>query len=128
MVQKITKGIKVSVETQFEGTFYKSLKLTYAFKYTITIENTSGHTVQLISRYWEIKDTLNATQVVEGEGVIGKTPILQPGEKHTYHSGCLLLSPIGAMSGYYRMINFETKRLFKVNVPTFKLNAPFAVN
>jgi len=128
MVQKITKGILVSVETEFDGVFRKDVGLHYAFKYTIMIENTGSQTVQLISRFWEIKDALNATQIVEGEGVVGKKPILTPGEKHIYSSGCLLMSPIGAMGGYYRMVNFETKRLFKVKVPTFKLNAPFAMN
>ncbi len=128
MVQQVTKGIKISVETHFEGTFYKNYKMQYAFKYQITIENQSKDLVQLTSRYWKIKDSLNNNEIVTGEGVVGKKPVIKPGDSHTYSSGCLLLSPFGAMRGYYNMVNFTTTRRFKVKVPTFKLSAPFAMN
>jgi len=128
MVQQVTRGIKISVETTFEGTFYKNYKMHFAFGYKITIENQSKDSVQLMERHWLIKDSLNHSETVDGEGVIGKKPVLKPGESHIYTSGCLLTSPFGSMSGYYRMVNFTTTRKFKVKVPTFKLSAPFALN
>tara|TARA_R110002072_G_scaffold110599_3_gene238438 strand:- start:9151 stop:9537 length:387 start_codon:yes stop_codon:yes gene_type:complete len=128
MVQQVTKGIKISVETHFEGTFYNNHKMQYAFKYLITIENQSKDLVQLTSRYWKIKDALSCNQVVYGEGVVGKKPVIKPGDSYTYNSGCLLVSPFGAMRGYFTMINFTTTRRFKVKVPTFRLSAPFAMN
>ena len=128
MVQQVTKGIKISVETSFEGTFYKNYKVQFAFGYKITIENQSKDSVQLNSRHWEILDALNYIETVDGEGVIGKKPVLRPGESHTYNSGCLLTSPFGAMGGYYNMVNFTTSKKFKVVIPTFKLSAPFALN
>ncbi len=128
MTQQVTKGIRISVETHFEGMFYKNLKMHYAFGYQITIENQSNDSVQLQSRYWEIKDALNDTETVSGEGVIGKKPILKPGESHRYQSGCLLTGPFGAMSGHYNMINFSNSREFKVNIPSFKLSATYALN
>lgn len=128
MIQQITRGIKISVETNFEGTFYKNYRIHFAFGYKITIENQSKDSVQLTSRFWKIKDALNKTEIVEGEGVIGKKPVLKPGESHTYKSGCLLTSPFGAMSGFYNMINFTSTRKFKVVIPSFKLSAPFALN
>lgn len=128
MVTQITRGIKISVQTNFEGTYFKNHKLHYAFTYEITIENHSKDSVQLTSRHWEIFDSLNNIETVDGEGVIGKKPVLKPGEIHTYSSGCLLSSPHGAMQGFYNMINFTSTRLFKVIVPTFNLNAPFALN
>ncbi|MDY8138804.1 Co2+/Mg2+ efflux protein ApaG [Aquimarina sp. 2201CG5-10] len=128
MVQQITRGIKISVDTTFEGTFYKNYKIHFAFGYRITIENQSKDCVQLTSRFWKIKDALNNTEVVEGEGVIGKKPVLKPGESHTYNSGCLLSSPFGAMKGHYNMVNFTSTRKFKVVIPDFKLSAPFALN
>jgi len=128
MVQQVTQGIKISVKTDFEGTFYKNRKMQYVFAYNITIENQGKDTVQLTSRLWEIKDSLNNTEVVEGEGVIGQKPILQPGERHSYTSGCLLLSPFGAMKGYYNMVNFATTRKFRVSIPLFNLSAPFSMN
>jgi ApaG protein len=128
MVQQVTKGIKISVETTFEGTFYKNYKMHYAFGYKITIENQSKDSVQLHAREWTILDSLNNIETVTGEGVIGKKPILKPSETHTYSSGCLLTSPFGAMHGHYNMINFTTSKEFNVAIPNFKLSAPFALN
>ncbi len=128
MVEQITSGIKISVETNFEGTFFKHEKMHFAFEYQITIFNQSNDVVQLESRQWIILDALNHTQEVSGEGVIGKKPVLHPGESHTYRSGCLLQSPVGSMYGHYKMINFTTTSRFKVIIPTFKLSAPFALN
>ncbi|GAA4268170.1 Co2+/Mg2+ efflux protein ApaG [Hyunsoonleella aestuarii] len=128
MVQQVTRGIKISVITKYEGSFYKDYKIQYAFEYTITIENQSKDSVQLNARHWEILDALNNLETVTGEGVIGKKPVLKPGESHTYTSGCLLTSPFGAMQGFYSMVNFTTTKKFKVIIPTFKLSAPFAIN
>ena len=128
MVSQITSGIKISVLTSFEGTYFKNYKLHYAFSYQITIENNSKDTVQLVTRHWEIFDSLNDNEIVDGEGVIGKKPVLRPGEQHNYSSGCLLSSPYGAMKGHFNMINFTTTRNFKVAIPAFKLAAPFALN
>ena len=128
MVQQVTRGIKISVDTTFEGSFYKNYKIQYAFGYTVTIENQSKDSVQLNARHWEILDALNNIENVSGEGVIGKKPVLKPGESHTYTSGCLLSSPFGAMQGHYSMVNFTTTKKFKVTIPTFKLSATFAIN
>jgi ApaG protein len=128
MVSQITRGIKISVSTSFEGTYFKNYKIHFAFTYEVTIENHSKDSVQLNSRHWEIYDSLNDVEVVDGEGVIGKKPVLKPGEKHTYSSGCLLSSPFGAMRGYYNMVNFTTTKTFRVIIPAFRLSAPFALN
>lgn len=128
MVTQITRGIKISVYTSFEGTYFKNYKIHFAFSYEITIENHSKDSVQLISRHWEIFDSLSDIEIVDGEGVIGKKPVLKPGEIHTYTSGCLLASPFGAMRGHFNMVNFTSTKNFRVIVPTFRLSAPFALN
>ena len=128
MVQQITKGIKISVETTFEGTFYKNYKVHYAFGYKVSIENGSKDVIQLYSRHWKIYDALNNTEFVDGEGVIGKKPVIKPGERHIYSSGCLLISPFGSMQGHYGMINLSNSEKFNVSIPKFKLSAPFALN
>jgi ApaG protein len=128
VVQQVTCGIKISVETTFEGTFYKNYKVNFAFGYKITIENQSKDSVQLNSRYWEVLDALNNIEIIEGEGVVGRKPVLKPGESHTYNSGCLLTSPFGSMQGHYNMVNFSTTNKFIVTIPSFKLSAPFALN
>ena len=128
MVSQITRGIKISVLTTFEGTYFKNHKIHFAFSYEITIENQGKDSVQLISRHWEIFDSLNEVEIVDGEGVICKKPVLKSGESHTYTSGCLLSSPFGSMHGHFNMVNFTTTRSFKVEIPAFKLSAPFAIN
>lgn len=128
MVSQITRGIKISVLTSFEGTYFKNYKINFAFSYEITIENHSKDSVQLMTRFWEIFDSLNDKETVIGEGVVGKKPVLRPGESYTYKSGCLLSSPFGAMRGYFNMVNFTSTRNFRVIVPSFKLSALFALN
>ncbi len=128
MVQQVTKGIKISVVTKFTGTTYRNYRLYYAFSYVVTIENQSNDSVQLLSRRWKIFDSLNHIEVVKGAGVVGKKPILKPSEKHSYNSNCLLTSPIGAMKGYYKMVNFTTTKSFKVQIPTFQLMVSGALN
>ena len=128
MVQQITNGIKISVKTHFEGTRYENYRLNYLFSYQVIIENQSNDSVQLISRNWQIFDSLKDIEIVKGEGVIGKKPILAPKENHKYSSFCSLTSPIGSMSGFYKMINFTTTQKFKVYIPTFQLMIPAILN
>ena len=128
MITQVTKGIKISVMTSFEGTYFKNYKLHFAFSYQVTIENQSKDYVQIFGRHWEIFDSLNQKEVVIGEGVVGQKPIIKPGDSYTYKSGCLLSSPHGCMKGFYNLTNFSTSKAFSVWVPSFKFHAPFALN
>ena len=128
MVQQITKGIKISVKTKYNATSYRNNRLCYTFVYFITIENKSSETLQLTDRFWKIFDSLNTTELVKGEGVVGQTPILKPNDNYTYSSGCFLESTMGAMKGYYTMKNIETLEEFKVYIPTFQLATPVLSN
>jgi len=128
MVQQITKGIKISVKTEYDGTLYRNYRLYHGFSYYITIENQSLKTVQLTDRFWKIFDSLNATEIVQGEGVVGQTPVLEPQDTYTYKSGCFLFSTIGAMTGFYTMVNLENQQSFKVRIPTFQLSTPVSLN
>lgn len=127
MIQQITRGIKISVTTKYKGNIVRNNHTQYAFSYTIEIANQSKDIVQLISRFWNIKDSLNNPIIVQGEGVIGEKPILMPGQKHSYTSGCLLNSPIGAMEGHYNLLSFDSQEEFKVSIPLFKLIAEFSM-
>ncbi|WP_152286981.1 Co2+/Mg2+ efflux protein ApaG [Flavicella marina] len=128
MVEKITKGIKISVQTNYEGVQSRGEYNNHLFSYFITIENQSTDTVQLLSRKWEIFDSMNSKETVVGDGVVGQIPILEPNETYTYRSNCLLESRIGAMRGYFNMINFTSKTHFKVAIPTFQLNVLDTLN
>lgn len=128
MTNQVTKGIKISVDTKYRGTSFRNSKLYHVFSYVINIENRSSETVKLTDRFWKIYDTLNTTEIVSGEGVVGQTPILKPNETYTYSSGCFLKSNMGAMKGFYTMINLDTFEQFKVIVPTFQLSTPLVSN
>lgn len=128
MVQQVTNGIKISVKTNFEGTTFQNQKHYFSFSYSITIENQSNDSVQLISRYWKIFDSLKNTEIVEGEGVIGEKPILKPKKSYTYRSYCNLTSHMGSMKGFFNMINFTSTKRFKVKIPSFQLNVPAVLN
>lgn len=128
MVEQITKGIKISVQTKYDGTTYRNYRLYYNFGYYVTIENNSPETVQLTDRFWRIFDSLNDSEYVQGKGVVGQTPILEPNDTYTYRSFCLLTSQKGAMNGYFTMRNTQTLERFKVQIPTFQLSTPAALN
>ena len=128
MFQQVTKGIKISVKTTYNGVVHRGHVTCYAFSYFISIENRSEHSVQLLERFWSIYDALNYTDYVHGEGVVGQTPIIKPSESYHYKSNCLLLSPIGAMGGKYKMIDTETSEEFHVEIPTFQLTTTPTLN
>ena len=95
----------------------------YVFAYTITIENVGTVAAQLISRHWLITDGNNEVQEVRGLGVVGKQPLLQPGESFEYTSGSSLTTPIGTMKGTYQMVGEDGTR-FDAEIPEFVLAAP----
>ena len=128
MIQQVTKGIRISVETRYEGSFLKNSTPNHAFRYLITIENQSKDVVQLIKRHWKIMESTKPTQIVNGPGVVGKKPIMKVGQMVKYESGCILNSPTGAMKGLYTMINHSSTKEFEVEVPVFQLDAPFSLN
>jgi ApaG protein len=100
----------------------------YFYTYEITIQNLSDQTGQLVSRYWEIKDGSGINEVVNGLGVVGQQPIIEPGDSFTYTSGCPLISAIGKMEGYYIFLNLADNSTFKVQIPPFELIPNFALN
>lgn len=100
----------------------------YIFAYKIKIINHGERTVQLLRRKWIITDGLGRIREVEGEGVIGQQPILEPGQSHEYVSGTDMPTPIGNMKGYYTMRYTDTNELFNVNIPAFTLCIPELLN
>src|SRR5690606_42130274 len=90
MTTQITEGVRMSVEQVYQQEYSNPSKQHFMFSYRITIENLGHDIVQLISRHWDIFDSLNDTIQVDGEGVVGEQPILEPGETHQYISGCNL--------------------------------------
>lgn len=94
----------------------------HVFAYTITIRNTGEVAAQLVSRHWDIEDAHGHTQVVDGLGVVGHQPLLQPGEVFEYTSSAPLRTPVGLMSGHYFCVAVDGHR-FEAPVPAFVLRA-----
>ena len=128
MIQQITKGIKISVKTKFNGVTERNLHKFNVFSYFITIENESNTVVQLLERFWEISDALNDKEFVVGEGVVGQKPTLNPNEQYTYRSNCFLLGDTGSMKGTFKMVDKKTNTLFQVIIPTFQLTTTPLLN
>ncbi len=95
----------------------------YVFAYTVTIRNIGEVPAQLVSRHWIITDANNEVQEVRGLGVVGKQPLLQPGESFQYTSGSALTTPIGTMKGTYQMVA-EDGTHFDAEIPEFVLASP----
>jgi ApaG protein len=128
MITQTTQGVKVSVLTQYQPDYSSPKQAHYVFTYKITIENCSQHTVQLLRRHWFIYDSNAVTREVEGEGVVGQQPVLEPGETHEYVSGCNLRTGLGKMKGTYLMERVLDGKIFEVVIPEFVLAAPFLLN
>ncbi len=121
MGNKVSSDIAVKVETFYMDNISEPNK--YFYKYRITIKNESDKIVRLLSRQWVIMDLLEWPREIEGAGVVGETPILEPGESFTYISGLTLKKRIGTMRGKYIFQNLNDKTQFEVKIPKFLLLA-----
>ena len=128
MVTEITAGIKVTVETEYQPYYSSPSQYHYVFTYRIGIENNSEFTIQLQRRQWRIHDAGFSQRQVEGDGVVGQQPVLEPGHYHQYVSGCNLKSGIGKMVGSYTMERVVDGAKFEVKIPEFVLVAPQRLN
>ncbi|MFD2743219.1 MULTISPECIES: Co2+/Mg2+ efflux protein ApaG [Sphingobacterium] len=128
MVSQITSDVKISVESIYQPEYSNPDNLHYMYAYRITIENQSAETLQLLRRHWEIFDAIGEHKQVDGEGVVGQQPILEPNQVHQYASGCNLRSAMGYMEGFYEMQRLSDGELFAIAIPRFILIADFVLN
>ena len=128
MVSKITSGVGISVETYYQAAYSNPAGSEYMFAYKIIIHNHNTYPIQLINRQWHIFDSNGVERTVEGAGVIGIQPILNPTEIYEYVSGCNLKTEMGKMYGNYNFKNLYNKKLFSVAIPQFEMIAPFKLN
>ena len=124
MYQAETHGVRVTASPKFMDSESTPDQGRYFWAYTIEIVNLSDRTMQLMTRHWVITDGRGEVHEVRGEGVVGKQPVLQPGESFSYTSGCPLMTPDGSMSGSYAMLG-EDGAAFEVEVPLFPLDSPY---
>jgi ApaG protein len=123
-----TQGVTVSVTTNYLPDYSSPGQEHYVFAYKIDIRNDSEYTVKLLRRHWHIYDANGVVREVEGEGVVGQQPVLEPSESHQYVSGCNLKTGLGKMRGTYQMERLADGREFTVIIPEFTLVVPYRLN
>lgn len=128
MISKISEGIKVSVETFYQPEYSNPSTNEFMFAYRITIQNNNSYPVKLLRRHWYIYDATGTLLEVEGEGVVGVQPQINPGDEYQYISGCNLKTEMGKMYGTYLMENVNNNKHFDVTIPSFEMTVPFKLN
>ncbi|SNY68937.1 Co2+/Mg2+ efflux protein ApaG [Enterobacter sp. CC120223-11] len=99
----------------------------YVFAYTVSIRNLGRGSVQLLGRYWLITNAHGRETEVQGEGVVGVQPHIEPGGEYQYTSGAVLETPLGTMQGHYEMIDAEGNP-FSIDIPVFRLAVPALIH
>jgi ApaG protein len=123
MYRATTRSIEVQVTPRFLSERSSPENGYYFWAYTIEITNHSTATVQLKTRHWMITDAHGRLQEVKGAGVVGETPVLEPGKSFEYTSGVPLPTPSGFMTGTYGMVVPTSGEGFDVQIPAFSLDS-----
>jgi ApaG protein len=123
MKQDNPYNIQIEVESLYLSAESEPESDRYVFSYTITILNQGSEAAKLLDRHWIITDSNGNKKEVQGRGVIGEQPHLEPGETFRYTSGTVLTTPLGSMQGSYGMIN-DNGRPFLMAIPAFSLSKP----
>lgn len=121
MFSTISFDVKVSVVLIYDVKNSSPSENRFVFRYNISIENLGKDPIQILRRKWMIYDLGFGFTEVEGEGLIGLTPIIQPGDNFTYFSNVLLRSGVGNMQGTFFGINLITNENLELEVPKFNL-------
>ena len=127
MYSQTTRDITVTVHPMFLEDQSSPAENHYVWAYRVRIENRSAETVQLMHRHWKITDALGRMQEVQGAGVVGEQPVLEPGGSYEYTSGTPLSTPSGIMMGSYQMETGDGQT-FDVGIPAFSLDSPHEVH
>lgn len=122
-----TNGIRVIVRSTYVPERSSPAGDQYFFSYRIRIANEGDETAQLVSREWLITDAHGHVELVQGDGVVGEQPVLEPGEAFEYESFCPLSTPTGSMQGKYLMVT-PAGRHFEARIAPFALAALHTVN
>ena len=127
LIFPLQKNIKISSHSSYASERSKEASKYFVFLYRIKIENRSKDSIQLLSRYWSIRNGNGEVEDFYGPGVVGKKPIIKPNKIFTYESFCPLMTPIGSMNGYFRMISGLGIQ-FNIEIKKFTLTASSLLN
>ena len=124
LYSQTTDDIAVTVQPIFLPDQSRPAEGRFVWAYHVRIENRGEERVQLLRRTWLITDARGRVQRVDGAGVVGKQPVLAPGEAFEYASGTPLGTPSGFMTGSYHMVELASGTPFEVAIPPFSLDSP----
>ena len=124
LYEHITDGVRIRVRPKFMYDESEPARSRFMWSYTVDVENESEQTWTIVRRHWRIVDAAGRMQAVDGEGVIGQTPTLEPGERFSYTSGAPLSAPSGIMSGTYDLES-DDGRVLIATIPVFSLDSPY---
>lgn len=127
MSTALTDGIRVDVESTYLPDRSEPTAHRWLFAYTVTLQNLGPQPAKLLSRHWEIADADGNQEEIEGDGVVGHQPRIEPGEGFRYSSFCVLKTPHGSMRGSYRMVR-DDGEAFDATIAPFPLVIPQMVN
>ena len=127
MSDNLTGQITVKTEVVYLPHQSDPAEHRYVFAYTINISNTGQQPAQLLTRYWLITDADGNKQEVQGDGVVGEQPKIEPGATYTYSSGTVVETPVGTMEGHYGMVDAAGNH-FDAAIPVFRLAIPGVLN
>jgi ApaG protein len=125
--EAVTRGVRVHVESEYAPERSEPARNEWFFLYTVRITNEGAEAVQLLTRHWIITDGTGHVEEVRGPGVVGKQPVLEPGQSFEYTSGCPLSTPFGVMEGTYQMVAQGGER-FDAKIAPFTLSEPYTVH
>ena len=119
---KLSNGVRITVKPWYLASQSRPEAGHFVFGYHVRIENVTDSSIQLLSRYWLIRDANGEDTEVEGDGVVGEQPVIAPFRAHEYQSYCILKSATGSMEGVYRFVRTDGSR-FEAAIPRFQLDA-----
>jgi ApaG protein len=120
----VTNGVEVTVRTYFLEDQSDPDEGRWVWAYQVRIANLGRETLQLLRRTWRITDAHGRMQIVQGAGVVGEQPVLEPGDAFEYTSGTPLETSSGFMVGTYHMIVTASAQELDVAIPAFSLDSP----
>lgn len=123
----MSAGIGIEVEVRYVERESDPDQARYVFAYTIVISNHGSAPAQLMNRHWYVTNAQGEVQEVQGPGVVGKQPRLEPGEAFRYTSAAVLETPVGSMHGHYEFRRDDGSR-FRAPIPAFSLSVPNLVH
>ena len=94
----------------------------HPFVYFLTIHNDSEVTVTIKGRKWVVTDAEGQSVVVEGDGVVGEFPCLDPGDDFSYHSYHTIGADSAAEGALFGVANAGD--LVFTRIPRFEMRAP----